>query len=97
MKLELMSLIAGGLLILGGLLGLIFTCVMNPFYDLASGFGLLNRHGAGNAIGGLSVWASIALILVWITPMIYGAAELLNGLLFHKKSRVTATLMQIGN
>ena len=97
MKLELMSLIAGGLLILGGLLGLIFTCVMNPFYDLATGFGILNRYGAGNAIGGLSVWASIALILVWITPMLYAAAELLNGLLFHKKSRVTATLMQIGN
>ena len=97
MKLELMSLIAGGLLILGGLMGFIFTCCMNPFYDLATLFGWLNRQGGSNAIGGLSVWASIALILVWLTPMLYGAAELVNGLLFHKKKRVAATLMQVGN
>lgn len=90
MKLELTSLIAGGLLLLGGLMGLIFTCCMNPFYGLAELY-------EGSAVGGLSVWAAIALILVWLTPMVYGAAELCNGLLFHKKSRVSATLMQIGN
>ncbi len=90
MQLELMSLISGGLLILGGLMGFIFTCCMNPFYKMVDIYD-------GTAISGLSVWAAIALILIWLTPMVYGAAELLNGLLFHKKSRVTATLMQIGN
>lgn len=90
MKLELMSLISGGLLILGGLMGFIFTCCMNPFYKMVDIYD-------GTAVSGLSVWAAIALILVWLTPMVYGAAELLNGLLFHRKSRITATLMQIGN
>lgn len=90
LKIELMSLISGGLLILGGLMGFIFTCCMNPFYKMVDIYD-------GTAVSGLSVWAAIALILVWLTPMVYGAAELCNGLLFHRKSRVTATLMQIGN
>ena len=39
----------------------------------------------------------IALILVWLVPIIYGTGELINGLLFHKKNRLPATFMQIGN
>lgn len=97
MKLEMMSLIAGGLLILGGLIGFIVTCCMNPFYTLVDGFSVLNNYGLGNAIGGFSVWAAIALILVWLVPIIYGTGELINGLLFHKKNRLPATFMQIGN
>lgn len=97
LKLELMSLVSGGLLILGGLTGFIVTCCMNPFYVLVDSFSLLNNYGLGNAIGGFSVWAAIALILVWLVPIVYGTGELINGLLFHKKSRLPATLMQIGN